>query len=97
MVGDFPGDGLPKPVAFPEPETVAEYRGEDIPYVSLKSLLELKLASGMTAANRLQDMADVIQLIRANQLAANYAERLNPYVGDKYRELWQAAQVEEEY
>ena len=97
MVGDFPGDGLPKPVAFPEPETVAEYRGEDIPFVSLKSLLELKLASGMTAAHRLQDMADVIQLIRANQLAANYAERLNPYVGDKYRELWQAAQVEEEY
>ena len=23
MVGEFPGDGLPKPVAFPEPESVA--------------------------------------------------------------------------
>ena len=27
----------------------------------------------------------------------NNVERLNPYVGDKYRELWQAVQVEEEY
>ena len=65
--------------------------------MSLNSLLELKLASGMTAAHRLQDMADVIQLIRANQLAATHAEQLNPYVGDKFREMWQAAQVEEEY
>ena len=50
----------------------------------------------MTAAHRPRDLDDVIQLIRVNQLAATYAERLNPYVGDKFRELWQAAQVEEE-
>ncbi|MGB6045196.1 MAG: hypothetical protein WBF93_18715 [Pirellulales bacterium] len=97
MVGEFPGDGLPKPVAFPEPELVVEYRDEGIPYVSLKSLLELKLASGMTAAHRPRDLDDVIQLIRANQLSATYAGQLNPYVGDKFRELWQAAQIEEEY
>lgn len=97
IVGDFPGDGLPKPVAFPEPESVVEYRDEEIPYVSLKSLLELKLASGMTAAHRLQDLADVIQLIRANQLPAAFAEQLNPYVRDKYGELWHTAQVKEEY
>ena len=97
MVGEFPGDGLPKPVAFPEPESVVEFRDEGIPYVSLNALLELKLASGMTAAHRPRDLDDVIQLIRANQLSAKYAEQLNPYVGDKFRELWQAAQVEEEY
>ena len=97
MVGEFPGDGLTKPIAFPQPESVAEYREEGIPFVSLKTLIELKLASGMTAAHRLQDMADVIQLIRANQLPAGYSDQLNPYVREKFHEMWQAAQVQEEY
>ncbi|MEZ6061241.1 MAG: hypothetical protein R3C19_12825 [Planctomycetaceae bacterium] len=97
MVGEYPGDGLPKPVAFPEPETVAERHEEGIPYVSLKALLELKLASGMTAAHRMQDMADVMNLIRVNQLPAVFAEQLNPYVREKFLELWQAAQVDEDY
>jgi len=97
MVGQYPGDGLPKPVAFPEPESVVEYHEEGIPYITLNTLLELKLASGMTAAHRLQDMADVIQLIKVNRLPIDHAGQLNPYVSDKFRELWQAAQVEEEY
>jgi len=97
IVGQHPRDGLPKPVAFPIPETVAEIQTDGIPYVSLPTLLELKLASGMTAAHRLQDMADVIQLIRANNHSLPYADELNPYVRKKYRELWQAAQVNEEY
>ncbi|MBI2478708.1 MAG: hypothetical protein HYV60_08775 [Planctomycetia bacterium] len=97
IAGEFPGDGLPKPVSFPMPESVVVYLEEGIPYISLPTLLELKTASGMTAAHRLQDMADVIQLIKANQLSLEYAEQLNPYVQEKYRELWQAAQVDEEY
>lgn len=97
IAGEFPGDGLPKPVAFPMPESVAVYLGEGIPYISLPTLLELKTACGMTAAHRPRDLDDVIQLIRANQLALDYADQLNPYVQDKFRELWQAAQVEEEY
>ncbi|MFN9714504.1 MAG: hypothetical protein ACK57G_11980 [Planctomycetota bacterium] len=51
----------------------------------------------MTAAHRLQDMADVIQWIRVNQLPLEFAGRLNPYVADKFRELWQAAQVDDDY
>jgi hypothetical protein len=97
IAGEFPGDGRPKPVAFPMPESVVVYLDEGIPYISLPTLLELKTACGMTAAHRLQDLADVIQLIRANHLSIEFAEQLNPYVRDKYRELWQAAQVEEEY
>ena len=97
MVGEYPGDGLPKPVAFPEPETVAEQHDEGIPYVTLKALLELKLASGMTTAHRPRDLDDVIQLIRVNQLSADYAEQLNEYVREKFREMWQAAQVEEDF
>jgi hypothetical protein len=56
IVGEYPGDGLPKPVAFPPPESVAEGDEEGIPFISLLALLELKLASGMTAAHRLQDL-----------------------------------------
>jgi len=97
IAGQYPGDGLPKPVAFPDPAELASAEEDGIPYVPLDTLLELKLASGMTAAHRLQDMADVIQLIKVNQLPIEHAEQLNPYVADKYRELWQAAQVDEEY
>ena len=96
IVGEYPGDGLPKPVAFPPPEDVAELAEDGIPYVSLKTLLELKLASGMTAAHRPRDFDDVIQLIRVNQLPLDYADALNSYVADKYRELWQAAQIDED-
>ena len=94
IVGEYPGDGLPKPIAFPAPETVAEPDDEGIPFISLRTLLELKLASGMTAAHRMQDIADVMKLIRVNHLPVEYAGTLNPYVADKYRELWQPAQVE---
>ncbi len=97
IVGQFPGDGLPKPVAFPPPESVSWKNDEGLPYISLEALIELKLASGMTAKHRLQDMADVLQLIRANQLPQSYVEKLNPYVAGAFQELWQAAQVVEDY
>lgn len=97
IVGEYPGDGLPKPVAFPPPETVSEVDSEGLPYISLKTLLELKLASGMTASHRPRDFDDVIQLIRINRLPLEMGKTLNPYVADKFRELWQAAQVIEDY
>lgn len=97
IVGNFPGDRLPKPIAFPPPESVTEIGAEGVPYVSLLTLLELKLASGMTAPHRLQDLADVMALVRANRLPADYAEQLHPYVAEKFRELWQAAQVQDDY
>ncbi|CAK9037496.1 Uncharacterized protein SCF082_LOCUS22192 [Durusdinium trenchii] len=97
ITGDFPGDGKPKPVAFPPPESVVEVSDDGIPYVSLKTLLELKLASGMTAPHRMQDFADAMNLIKANNLTQDYVGQLNPYVADKFRELWQAAQVVDDY
>lgn len=97
IVGDYPGDGKAKPVSFPTPESVRDVRDENLPYLNLKTLLELKIASGMTAAHRLQDLADAIQLIRINALPRHYAEQLNPFVRDKFAELWRAAQVTEDY
>ncbi|MEZ6067732.1 MAG: hypothetical protein R3B90_18935 [Planctomycetaceae bacterium] len=59
IVGQYPGDGLPKPAAFPPPEKVAELGAEEIPYFSLTTLLELKLACGMTTDHRPRDLDDV--------------------------------------
>lgn len=97
IVGDYPGDGKPKPISFPTPESAREIRDESLPYLNLKSLLELKIASGMTAAHRLQDLADAIQLIRINALPQNYSGQLNAFVRDKFNELWQSAQVSDDY
>jgi len=92
LAGTYPGDGQPKPVAFPDP-AAASQRGARIALLPLPTLVELKLASGMTAPHRLKDLSDVLELIRALGLPAELAVDLNPYVRDKYLELWRAAQV----
>ena len=70
-------------------------RGISVALLPLTSLVELKLASGMTAPHRLRDLADVLELIRAARLPATLAEELDPSVREKYRELWPAAQTTE--
>jgi hypothetical protein len=94
LTGEYPGDGLPKPVVFPDPAEVALV-GERVALLPLPRLLELKLASGMTAPHRLKDLADVIETIRALKLPSGLAAELDPYVREKYGELWQAAQAPE--
>jgi hypothetical protein len=87
ITGDYPGDGKPKPVAFPDPaHSAIEIDG--IHFLQLPRLVELKLASGMTNPLRLQDIADVQRLIQELNLPLALADQLNPYVRDKYRELW---------
>lgn len=51
----------------------------------------------MTAPHRPRDLDDVIQLVRINRLPLDYAKSLNPYVADKYRELWEAAQIDDDH
>lgn len=87
--GEYPGDGKPKPVAVPRPEQ-ASTRIDGVRIVTLEKLIELKLASGMTAPHRLRDLADVQELIKIRRLPADFAERLDPYVREKYLELWDA-------
>ncbi len=84
--GAFPGDGKPKPVAFPAPQAVVE-NSEGIKVINLKSLIELKLASGMTGKGRLQDLADVQRLIEHHGLTPDFAKQLDPYVRGKFLEL----------
>ena len=92
IAGEFPGDGLPKPVAFPDPAQVA-VEGERFRILALPKLVELKLASGMTAPHRLKDLADVLELIRATGLPLGLADDLDPSVRDKYVELWHASRI----
>jgi hypothetical protein len=90
LAGDYPGDGLPKPVVFPDPATSA-IRGERAALLPLAKLIELKLASGMSAPHRLKDLADVIELVRILRLPEELSEDLDPSVREKYREMWRAA------
>jgi len=77
--GEYPGDGNPKPVAFPDPVTVA-IEIEGVKVVDLPTLVNLKVASGMTLPSRRRDLADVQDLIRILGLDASFATQLNPYV-----------------
>jgi hypothetical protein len=91
IAGQFPGDGKPKAVKFPEPQTVAFEQG-GIKYLALPTLVELKLASGMTSPERVKDLADVQELIKICRLPIDFTRELDPFVHDRYVELWRAVQ-----
>lgn len=84
--GEFPGDGKPKPVAFPDPAAV-RVEGDGVWYLRLPTLVELKLASGMTHPRRGKDINDVEALIEARGLGEDFAAQLDPFVRDKFLEL----------
>jgi hypothetical protein len=92
--GEYPGDGKPKSVSMPEPaEAATEIDG--IKFVTLEKLIELKLASGISAPDRLKDLADVQELIKIRKLSAGFALNLDPYVREKYLELEEAVRNSE--
>jgi hypothetical protein len=91
IAGQFPGDGKPKPVQFPDPALVAR-RGQHVALLPLSKLVELKLASGMSSLDRAKDLADVVELIRHVQLSRELANELDASVRDKYLEAWDAVQ-----
>jgi hypothetical protein len=87
--GEYPGDGKPKPVSMPIPaEASTEIDG--VRFITLEKLVELKLASGISAPDRLKDLADVQELIKIRGLGADFARKLDPYVRPKYLELEEA-------
>jgi hypothetical protein len=86
VAGEYPGDGKPKPISFPVPSE-ASVEIDGVRVVTLEKLIELKLASGMTAPDRLKDLADVQELIKLRALDASFADRLHPYVRGRFLEL----------
>lgn len=87
--GQYPGDGKPKPVAFPVPDQdVIEQDG--IKFVNLKTLIELKLASGISNPERMKDLSDVQELIKQLAIPESFRDQLNEYVQPKFDEIWTA-------
>jgi len=93
--GEYPGDGLPKPISFPNPsENYVIING--VKTLTLEMLINLKLASGMTNAGRLKDLADVQELIKVRGLDAAFADNLHPFVREKFLELHRGAAMANE-
>lgn len=90
LTGDFPGDGKPKEVAFPDPASVAN-EANGVCYVDLPTFITLKLTSGMTGAGRLKDLADIQELVKSARLSETFAEQLPHYVQATYRSICQQA------
>jgi hypothetical protein len=87
VAGDFPGDGKPQDLTFPNPaECFVEI--EQIKCLPLEKLIELKLAAGMTAPDRLKDLADVQELIKARAIPRSFVDKLHPYVQAKFLEIY---------
>jgi len=87
--GEYPGDGLPKAVVFPEPSQFS-VEIDGVQTISLEKLIELKLASGISAPHRLKDLADVQELIKIKHFEVSFAEKLDGSVRAKFRELLDA-------
>jgi hypothetical protein len=91
VTGLFPGSGEPGPVAYPDPAAVQEVVNE-VRVLNLPTLIQLKLA-----ARRYQDFADVVALIRANQLDEAFAAGLHPSVRGDYIKCLEEKRREDEY
>jgi hypothetical protein len=92
VTGDYPGDGKPKAVQFPDPAKVARRDGK-LALIPLATLVELKLASGMTSIHRAKDIGDVVELIKHTGSPRALGDQLDASVRDKYFEIWDALQI----
>jgi hypothetical protein len=91
LTGLFPGSGKPGPLAFPDPEDVAETI-DKIQVIDLPTLVQMKLA-----ARRYRDFGDVVELIRFNNLDQTFAGRLHISVRGDYIECLEEKRREDEY
>ena len=90
LAGDYPGDGKPKPIIFPDPSSFEPTVRNGVRYVTIEQLVELKLASGISHQIRYRDLGDVVSLIDSVRLPRAFGERLHPWVQAKWYELWDA-------
>jgi hypothetical protein len=92
ITGQFPGDGKPGPIAFPNPADVGKsIQGAIV--IDLSRLIELKLASGQ-APNRIKDLGDVQELIKAIQVPLEIGQEIDPSLRGIFEKLWNDSQEE---
>jgi hypothetical protein len=72
---------------------IAAIRGERFSLLPMPLFIELKLASGMVAPHRGKDLVDVQELIRSAHLSREVSLALDPWVRERFLELWNLAQV----
>jgi hypothetical protein len=87
----LPGGGTvgPGPLTLPLPSTVSA----EPTIADLRTLIEIKLSSYLgSPESRIQDRADVIQLIKANALPRDFP--LNPVVRLQFEERWDGLESE---
>jgi hypothetical protein len=91
LTGLYPGSGKPGPIAFPDPADVSR-TVEKYQVLNLDTFVQLKLA-----ARRHQDFADVVNLIRHNDLDESFADKLHLSVRGDYIECLEEKRREDEY
>ncbi|MCI0741144.1 MAG: nucleotidyltransferase family protein [Gemmataceae bacterium] len=87
VTGEYPGDGKPKPITFPDPQSVS-VELDGVRYVDLHTLVSLKLACGMSNPKRGRDLVDVQELVRELNLTEQFADQLPPFVRSEYTRIW---------
>jgi len=91
VTGHFPGSGKPGPISYPDPTDVGQTI-EKIQVANLTSLIQLKLA-----ARRHQDFADVVNLIRFNNLDQTFLAHLHSSLHGDFIECLEEKRREDEY
>jgi hypothetical protein len=90
--GEYPGDGKPKAIQFPDPSDSVERLGYNV--LSLPRVIESKIVTGTTVEHRqFRDLADVQAMITELHLPRTFSEQLHPSVRDEFNRLWRLAQV----
>jgi hypothetical protein len=87
LTGQFPGDGKPKELAFPDPKDV-NVQIDGVWVLNLPTQISLKLLSGLTGVGRQKDLGDVVALIQSIGIPRDFKSKLTPSVQDKFDELW---------
>lgn len=91
IAGHFPGFRSGGPISFPDPMTVRQ-QIDSVFFIDLTTLIQLKLA-----ALRPKDYADVVDLIRANDLDEAFLTRLHPTLHQDFLEGLAHVRREAEY
>jgi len=84
---------IPPSLALPTPHDFTVI--DDVRTVSLADLINLKLHSGSSSVLRSQDLADVIALIRANQLDGRFVSRIAKGLRSEFRRLLSAVRTDQ--
>jgi hypothetical protein len=94
QAGEHAGS-ISSPVVYPDPtsESFAVRDANGIAYATLPALVTFKLGSGIWG-RRTRDLADVEELIRANQLDESFTERLPEALHGPFLERLEAARAQ---